>query len=134
MAPAERGGEVSNTDNPPNLRHEVELGRFMEVIEHERSRYWPLGFLAFGGGRSWLSSYLSAMGKQGVTAVMATNDRLRAAQESVDVAQEALHDATTDRDAAVQAAYRNGVPVHQIAAELGVHRQIVYRIIRRAQV
>ena len=58
---------------------------------------------------------------------------LQAAQEAVDVAQEALHAATTDRDAAVQAAYADGVPVPQIAAELGVHRQIVYRIIRRAQ-
>lgn len=58
---------------------------------------------------------------------------LRAAQEALDVAQEALHAATIDRDAAVQAAYRSGVPVPQIAAELGVHRQIVYRIIRRAQ-
>lgn len=59
---------------------------------------------------------------------------LRSTQEAVDVAQEALHAATTDRDAAVQAAYADGVPVPQIAAELGVHRQIVYRIIRRAQV
>ena len=59
---------------------------------------------------------------------------LQAAQEAVDVAQEALTAATTDRDAAVQDAYRNGVPVTQIAAELGVHRQIVYRIIRRVQV
>ena len=59
---------------------------------------------------------------------------LQAAQEAVDVAQEALTAATRDRDAAVQAAHRNGAPVPQIAAELGVHRQIVYRIIRRAQV
>ena len=59
---------------------------------------------------------------------------LRAAQEAVDVAQEALQAATRDRDATVQAAYAGGVPVPQIAAELGVHRQIVYRIIRRAQV
>ena len=59
---------------------------------------------------------------------------LRAAQESLDVAQEALQAATRDRDAAVQSAYRNGVPVPQVAAQLGVHRQIVYRIIRRAQV
>ncbi len=59
---------------------------------------------------------------------------LQAAQEAVDVAQEALQAATRDRDAAVQAAYRDGVPVPQIAAGLGVHRQIVYRIIRRAQV
>ena len=57
---------------------------------------------------------------------------LQAAQESLDVAQEALHAATTDRDTTVQAAYADGVPVPQIAAELGVHRQIVYRIIRRA--
>ena len=63
-----------------------------------------------------------------------TLDDLRAAQEAVDVAQEALQAATTDRDAAVQDAYRNGVPVPQIAAQLGVHRQIVYRIIRRTQV
>ena len=59
---------------------------------------------------------------------------LQSAQESVDVAQEALQAATRDRDAAVQAAYADGVPVSQIAQELGVHRQIVYRIIRRAQV
>ena len=59
---------------------------------------------------------------------------LQSAQEAVDVAQEALTAATRDRDAAVQSAYRDGVPVPQIAAELGVHRQIVYRIIRRAQV
>ena len=59
---------------------------------------------------------------------------LQAAQESLDVAQEALQAATRDRDAAVQAAYADGVPVPQIAAQLGVHRQIVYRIIRRAQV
>lgn len=59
---------------------------------------------------------------------------LRSAQEAVDVAQEALQAATTDRNAAVQAAYAASVPVPQIAAELGVHRQIVYRIIRRAQV
>ena len=59
---------------------------------------------------------------------------LQAAQEAVDVAHEALQAATRDRDAAVQAAYRNGAKVPQIAAELGVHRQIVYRIIRRAQV
>ena len=59
---------------------------------------------------------------------------LQSAQEAVDVAQEALHAATRDRDAAVQAAYADGVPVPLIAAELGVHRQIVYRIIRRAQV
>lgn len=58
---------------------------------------------------------------------------LQAAQEAVDVAQEALQAATRDRDAAVQAAYRDGVPVPLIAAELGVHRQIVYRIIRRTQ-
>ena len=63
-----------------------------------------------------------------------TLDDLRAAQEAVDVAQEALQAATRGRDAAAQAAYRNGVPVPLIAAELGVHRQIVYRIIRRAQV
>lgn len=60
---------MSNTDNPPNSRHEAELGRVMEVIDHERSRYWPLGFLAFGGRRSWLSAYLSALDKQGVDAV-----------------------------------------------------------------
>src|SRR5690606_30572650 len=54
---------------------------------------------------------------------------LQAAQEAVDVAQEALQAATRDRDAAVQAAYADGVPVPQIAAQLGVHRQIVYRII-----
>ena len=59
---------------------------------------------------------------------------LQAVQETVDAAQEALHAATRDRDAAVQAAYADGVPVPQIAQELGVHRQIVYRIIRRAQV
>ena len=59
---------------------------------------------------------------------------LQSAQGAVDVAQEALTADTTDRDAAVQAAYRNGVPVPLIAAEIGVHRQIVYRIIRRAQV
>ena len=59
---------------------------------------------------------------------------LQSAQGAVDVAQEALQAATRDRDAAAQAAYRNGVPVPLIAAELGVHRQIVYRIIRRAQV
>ena len=59
---------------------------------------------------------------------------LQAAQEAVDVAQEALTAATQDRDAAVQAAYGSGVPVPQIATALGVHRQIVYRIIRRAQV
>ena len=59
---------------------------------------------------------------------------LQSAQEAVDVAQEALQAATTDRDAAAQAAYRDGVPVPLIAAQLGVHRQIVYRIIRRAQV
>ena len=59
---------------------------------------------------------------------------LRSTQEAVDVAQEALQAATRDRDAAVQSAYRDGVPVPQIAQELGVHRQIVYRIIRRAQV
>ena len=59
---------------------------------------------------------------------------LQSAQEAVDVAQEALQAATRDRDAAVQAACADGVPVPQIAAELGVHRQIVYRIIRRAQV
>ena len=59
---------------------------------------------------------------------------LRSTQEAVDVAQEALQAATRDRDAAVQSAYRDGVPVPQIAAQLGVHRQIVYRIIRRAQV
>ena len=63
-----------------------------------------------------------------------TLDGLRAAQEAVDVAQEALTAATRDRDAAVQAAYADGVPVPQIAAQLGAHRQIVYRIIRRAQV
>ena len=57
---------------------------------------------------------------------------LRSTQEAVDVAQEALQAATRDRDAAVQSAYRDGVPVLQIAQELGVHRQIVYRIIRRA--
>ena len=65
---------------------------------------------------------------------MTTLDHLRAVQESLEVAQEALTAATRDRDATVQAAYRNGVPVPQIAAQLGVHRQIVYRIIRRAQV
>ena len=59
---------------------------------------------------------------------------LQAAQEAVDVAQEALQAATRDRDAAVQAAYADGVPVPQIAAQLGAHRQTVYRIIRRAQV
>ena len=59
---------------------------------------------------------------------------LQSAQGAVDVAQEALQAATADRDATVQAAYRDGVPVPLIAAELGVHRQIVYRIIRRAQV
>ena len=59
---------------------------------------------------------------------------LQAAQEAVDVAQEALQAATRDRDAAVQSAYRSGAPVLQIAAQLGVHRQTVYRIIRRAQV
>ena len=58
---------------------------------------------------------------------------LQAAQEAVDVAQEALQAATRDRDATVQDAYVAGVPAPQIAAELGVHRQIVYRIIRRAQ-
>ena len=57
---------------------------------------------------------------------------LRSTQEAVDVAQEALQAATRDRDAAVQAAYADGAPVPQIAQELGVHRQIVYRIIRRA--
>ena len=57
---------------------------------------------------------------------------LQSAQEAVDVAQEALQAATRGRGAAVQSAYRNGVPVPQIAQELGVHRQIVYRIIRRA--
>ena len=57
---------------------------------------------------------------------------LQAAQEAVDVAQEALQAATRDRDDAVQSACADGVPVPQIAAELGVHRQIVYRIIRRA--
>ena len=57
---------------------------------------------------------------------------LRSTQEAVDVSQEALQAATRDRDAAVQSAYRDGVPVPQIAQELGVHRQIVYRIIRRA--
>ena len=59
---------------------------------------------------------------------------LQSAQEAVDVAREALQAATRGRDAAVQSAYRNGAPVPQIAAQLGVHRQIVYRIIRRAQV
>ena len=59
---------------------------------------------------------------------------LQAAQESLDVAQEALHAATAARDAEVQCAYAEGMPVPQIAAQLGVHRQIVYRIIRRAQV
>ena len=59
---------------------------------------------------------------------------LQSAQGAVDVAQEALQAATRDRDAAVQSAYCNGVPVPQVAAQLGVHRQIVYRIIRRAQV
>lgn len=59
---------------------------------------------------------------------------LQSAQGAVDVAQEALQAATRDRDATVQAAYVAGVPVPQIAAQLGVHRQIVYRIIRRAQV
>ncbi|WP_193104636.1 helix-turn-helix domain-containing protein [Brachybacterium sp. FME24] len=61
-----------------------------------------------------------------------TLDHLRAAQEALDVAQEALHAATAGRDATVQSAYADGVPVPQIAATLGVHRQIVYRIIRRA--
>ena len=56
---------------------------------------------------------------------------LQSAQEAVDAAQEALTAATRDRDAALQAAYADGVPVPQIAAELGVHRQIIYRIIRR---
>ena len=65
---------------------------------------------------------------------MTAPDDLRSAQEAVDVAQEALQAATRDRDAAVQAAYAASVPVPQIAAQLGVHRQIVYRIIRRAQV
>ena len=58
---------------------------------------------------------------------------LQSAQGAVDAAQEALQAATADRDATVQAAYADGVPVPQIAAQLGVHRQIVYRIIRRAQ-
>lgn len=56
---------------------------------------------------------------------------LQSAQEAVDAAQEALTAATRDRDAVLQAAYADGVPVPQIAAELGVHRQIIYRIIRR---
>ena len=59
---------------------------------------------------------------------------LQSAQEAVDVAQEALQAATADRNAAVQSACRAGVPAPQIAAQLGVHRQIVYRIIRRPQV
>lgn len=63
---------------------------------------------------------------------MTAPDDLREAQESLDVAQEALTAATRGRDAAVQHAYASGVPVPQIAAKLGVHRQIVYRIIRRA--
>lgn len=57
---------------------------------------------------------------------------LRQAQEALDVAQEALQAATAARDAEVQCAYAEGMPVPQIAAALDVHRQIVYRIIRRA--
>lgn len=47
------------------------------------------------------------------------------------MAQEAIGEAVRVRDATVQAARANGLPVAAITEALGVDRQIVYRILRR---
>lgn len=58
-------------------------------------------------------------------------ENLRSAQETLDVAQEASAEAVRARDAAIQSAYADGLPVPVIVDAIGVHRQIIYRIIRR---
>lgn len=60
-----------------------------------------------------------------------TLDHLRAVQESLEVAQEALNDAIRVRDQAVRDARADGIPVPAIADALGVGRQMVYRILGR---
>lgn len=62
---------------------------------------------------------------------MTPEERLRAAQETLDVAQEAARDAVRARDAAIRHARSEGVPASAIADALHVDRQIVYRILRK---
>lgn len=57
---------------------------------------------------------------------------LRAAQDALDVAQDALTDAARTREAAILSARAQGMPAARIADLLGTDRQIVYRILKRA--
>lgn len=59
-------------------------------------------------------------------------DQLRTAQEALDTAQEALTAAVRVRDAAIRSARSEGMSAASIADVLGVDRQIVYRILKRA--
>lgn len=56
---------------------------------------------------------------------------LEAAQETLDVAQEAAAEAVRARDAAILAALAAGLGPSRIADILGVERQTVYKVKRR---
>lgn len=57
-------------------------------------------------------------------------ERLRAIQDELDTAQEILRDITARRNVVIRQEYER-LPAAYIADVLGVHRQIIYRIIRR---
>lgn len=59
--------------------------------------------------------------------------RLRAVQEALEVAQDAAVEAQEARARVIHSVHAEGLPVKEVAATLGVHVQIVYRIIRRSQ-
>lgn len=63
---------------------------------------------------------------------MTAEERLRAAQDVLNAAQAAAADAVRDRDAAILAAREDGMGATRIAAVLGVERQAVYKVLRRA--
>lgn len=62
---------------------------------------------------------------------MLPEEELRAAQDALDAAREAVHEAVRDRDAAIIRARSEGIPVARIAHLLNIDRQIIYRVTRR---
>lgn len=57
--------------------------------------------------------------------------RLRAVQEALEVAQDAAAEAQEARARVIHSVHAEGLTAAQIADVLGVHVQIVYRILRR---
>lgn len=57
--------------------------------------------------------------------------RLRAVQETLEVAQDAAAEAQEARACVIHSVHAEGLPASEIADALGVHVQIVYRILRR---